>query len=298
MDTELLRTFLTVARTGSFTAAARELGYVQSTATGHLQTLERRLDVRLLDRLPSGALPTDAGTRLLTYAAQMLDMEDRLLADVPNPSGHVAGHVRLVAPESLCAYRLPPLLRNVRQMAPHVRLTLAPASTAQALRAVRDGTAEVALLLEPRITAADVRLVPLGTEDLTALAPPDLALPAPTVTWAHLADYDVLLLEDGCSYSDDVERRLLAVGQPDSRRIRFGSIETVKRCVAAGLGWTVLPTVTAAAELRAGTLTAVDVPLPTRPTVYRATQPHRTLSSALHLVLDQLTTPWAAVPQR
>lgn len=194
------------------------------------------------------------------------------------------------------AYRLPPLLRNVRLVAPHVRLTLAPASTAQALRAVRDGTAEVALLLEPRITAADVRLVPLGSEDLTALAAPDLALPAAAVTWARLADYDVLLLEGGCSYSDDVERRLLAVG-PDSGRIRFGSIETVKRCVAAGLGWTVLPTVTAAAELRAGTLTAIDVPLPTRPTVYRASQPHRTLSAALHLVLDQLTTPWAAVPQ-
>lgn len=174
---------------------------------------------RLLDRLPAGAVPTNAGTRLLTYAAQMLDLEGRLLADVPATSGQPAGHVRLVAPESLCGYRLPPLLRDVRQVAPHVRLTLAPASTAQALRAVREGTADVALLLEPRITAADVRLVPLGSEDLTALAAPDLALPAPAVTWAHLADYDVLLLEDGCSYSDDVERRLLAVGQPNSRRI-------------------------------------------------------------------------------
>lgn len=227
----------------------------------------------------------------------MLDLEGRLLADVPATSGQPAGHVRLVAPESLCAYQLPPLLRNVRQVAPRVRLTLAPASTAQALRAVRAGTAEVALLLEPKITAADVRLVPLGSEDLTALAAPDPALPAPAVTWAHLADYDVLLLEDGCSCSDDVERWLLAVGQPDSRRIRFGSIETVKRCVAAGLGWAVLPTVTAAAELRVGSLTAVDVPLPTRPSVYRAPQPHRTLSAALHLVLDQLTTPWATDPQ-
>ncbi|MFU8872831.1 helix-turn-helix domain-containing protein [Micromonospora sp. SL4-19] len=39
VETALLRTFTAVARTGSFTATARELGYVQSTVTGHVQTV-------------------------------------------------------------------------------------------------------------------------------------------------------------------------------------------------------------------------------------------------------------------
>lgn len=72
-----------------------------------------------------------------------------------------------------------------------------------------------------------------------------------------------------------VARNLLAVAQPDSRRVRFGSIEAVKRCVAAGLGWTVLPTVTADTELRAGTLVAPAAPLPPAPTVHLATHPDR-----------------------
>ncbi len=116
------------------------------------------------------------------------------------------------------------------------------------------------------------------------------------MTWAQLAQQDVLLLEDGCSYSDDVARHLLAAGQPDSRRTRFGSVEAVKRCTAAGLGWTVLPSVTAAAELRAGALTALPGPLPPQPVVHLATHPNRTPSTATRFVLDHLRTLWQPVP--
>jgi len=200
------------------------------------------------------------------------------------------------------AYRLPDLLVRLRATAPDVRLALAPAGTAPALAAVRAGAVEAALLLEPTITAADLHLEHLGTEEMTLLAAPDAAdLRKPgqsgqELTWAQLAQQDVLLLEDGCSYSDDVVRQLLATGQPDSKRTRFGSVEAVKRCTAAGLGWTVLPGVTAAAELRAGILTALPGPLVPQPVVHLTTYPHRTPSTAIRLVLDHLRALWQPVP--
>lgn len=296
MESELLRTFTAVVRAGSFTAAARELGYVQSTVTGHVQTLERRLGARLLDRLPTGALPTEAGRRLLPLAEQLLDLETRMAAEVPDGDHRPAGRVRLVAPESLCAYRLPALLPALRAAAPAVRLSLAPAGTAAALVAVRTGIAEAALLLEPQLTATDLRLEPVGVEELALLAAPALGLPAEAdgqaLTWPHLAEQDVLLLEDGCSYSDDVARHLLAAGQPDSRRTRFGSIEAVKACVAAGLGWTVLPAVTTRNEVQAGTLTTLPGPLPTAPVVHLATHPDRSANAATGIVLEHLRTLW------
>lgn len=299
MESELLRTFAAVVRSGSFTAAARELGYVQSTVTGHVQTLERRLGTRLLDRLPTGALPTEAGRRLLPLAEQMLDLERRMAAEVPEGDGRPAGRVRLVAPESLCAYRLPALLPELRAAAPAVRLSLAPAGTAAALVAVRTGAAEAALMLEPNLTATDLRLEPVAVEELALLA----AAPSTrgetdgqALTWAQLAEQDVLLLEDGCSYSDDVARRLSAAGQPDSRRTRFGSIEAVKGCVAAGLGWTVLPAVTTRDEVQAGSLTRLPGPLPTAPVVHLASHPDRRLSAATRIVLEQLRQLWQVVP--
>lgn len=293
METDLLRTFATVAHTRSFTATARELGYVQSTVSGHLQTLEKLLGVRLLDRLSTGAVLTEAGARLLVYATQMLDLETRLADEVPAPEAEPTGQVRLIAPESLCAYRLPALLAKLRTASPGVRLTLAPGGTAHALQSVRTGQSEVALLLESTMAAKDLHLEAVGTEDLTLLAAPDFGLPQGAVTWAQLAEHDVFLLEDGCSYSDEVARKLLNVGQPDSRRIRFGSVEAVKRCVAAGLGWAVLPATTAMEEVQAGTLVVASGPLPPIPRVHLVTHPERTLSPAVHAALSHLRDLWA-----
>lgn len=296
VETDLLRTFTTVARTGSFTVTAQELGFVQSTVTGHIQALEKRLGVRLLDRLRTGTMPTDAGTRLLEYATAMIDLETRLEAEVPAGDERATGPVRVIAPESLCAYRLPTVLAELRAQAPDVRLNLVPGGTAQALRHLRDGRSEGALLMEPAMAAHDLRVEPLGPEELTLLVAPGSDLTTGPLEWANLADHDALLLEEGCSYSDEVARQLLAVGQPGSRRVRFGSIEAVKRCVAAGLGWAVLPTVTATDELHTGTLASVTGPLPAIPTAYLATLPERTLNVAAHTVFDQLRTLWATDP--
>lgn len=164
---------------------------------------------------------------------------------------------------------------ELRATAPAVRLGLAPAGTAAALAAVRIGSAEAALILEPKLAAADLLLEPLGVEKLALVGAPTFGPSGDTdgqsLTWAQLANHDVVLLEDGCSYSDDVAHRLLVAGQPDSRRTRFGSIEAVKRCVVAGLGWTVMPAATAASEVSAGVLTVLPGPLHQRPP---STSPH------------------------
>jgi len=94
METNLLRSFRAVVRARSFTAAAAELGYVQSTVTAHVQTLEGLLGARLLDRLPAGAVPTEAGRRLVSYADDLLVLEERLRVDVPGQPGHLSGVVR------------------------------------------------------------------------------------------------------------------------------------------------------------------------------------------------------------
>ncbi|OZM77662.1 LysR family transcriptional regulator [Pseudonocardia sp. MH-G8] len=288
VDTELLRTFVAVVQSHGFTAAARELGYVQSTVTGHVQTLERRLGARLLDRLPAGAVPTEAGLRLLPYAEQLLSLQARMVAEVPSRAGRPAGTVRLIAPESLCASRLPALVAAVRAAEPAVRLALAPGGTAAALDAVRRASTDIALVLEPVLTVADLHLDAVGTEDVVLLDAPDRDRTAAPVTWSDLAGRDALLLEEGCSYSDDAARRLLAAGQPAARRTRFGSIEAVKRCVAAGLGWTVLPAVTAAAELQDGTLVALAGPPVAACTVHLVTHPDRSTGPAVRVVVDHL----------
>ncbi|MCM3925337.1 LysR family transcriptional regulator, partial [Frankia sp. AiPs1] len=70
MDPQQLRTFVGVATAGSFSAAARELGYTQSAVSQQIAALEADLGVALLHRRPVGV--TEAGARLLEHARPLL----------------------------------------------------------------------------------------------------------------------------------------------------------------------------------------------------------------------------------
>ena len=136
MDTRLLSSFLTVLRAGGITAAAADLGFVQSTVTTHIQALERLVGTPLLDRHPAGVSPTRAGSLLAGHAQQILDLEERMLTELAAAATKPAGPVRLCAPESVCAYYLAPALPEVRTRFPDVSLSLFPASTRTALTAL------------------------------------------------------------------------------------------------------------------------------------------------------------------
>ncbi len=149
----------------------------------------------------------------------MLDLEAAMLAQVCVPADRAAGRVRLVAPESLCAYRLPPLLVALLTRAPEVHLALAPAGTALALAAVRNSTTEAALLLKPELIHPLCSWNPSAPNPSPASRLRVVLGDRPrghVLAWKDLAEHDVLLLEDRCSCSNDVARRLRAAGQPDS----------------------------------------------------------------------------------
>ncbi|MEV6957340.1 LysR family transcriptional regulator [Streptomyces sp. NPDC051183] len=95
MDPHLLRTFTTVARLASFSAAARELGYTQSAVSQHIAALEGDLRVELLTRRP--VAPTAAGVRLLEHAGPLLLRLDAARADVLRLAAAPPGRVALAA---------------------------------------------------------------------------------------------------------------------------------------------------------------------------------------------------------
>src|ERR671928_1124910 len=80
MDPRFLRTFASVTRLASFSAAARELGYTQSAVSQHIAALEQDLGAPLLNRRP--VAPTPAGERLLEHAGPLLLRLDAARADV------------------------------------------------------------------------------------------------------------------------------------------------------------------------------------------------------------------------
>ncbi|GAA0465331.1 LysR family transcriptional regulator [Streptomyces olivaceiscleroticus] len=261
MDTRLLQTFTALARTGSFTGAAAELLLAQSTVTAQIKVLEKALGTRLFDRLARGAVLTDAGRRLLTSAEEVLEAESRLLAAAAE-DGPIAGTVVVGAGETLCSAHLPGVIAALRSRHPDVEVHLQPCSTASAVEGLRAGRLDCALLLEDRVDHPELTAECIAGQPLVLLCAPDhpLAGRERPVTWLELAQESFFLHEQGCSYSDWLAQRLLAVAGAQPRLTRFGSIEAARSCVAAGLGLTVLPRANVAEALRDGRLTAVHGP--------------------------------------
>ncbi|MEO3875764.1 LysR family transcriptional regulator [Nonomuraea sp. B12E4] len=296
MDTRLLRSFVAVVRTGGITAAAAELGFVQSTVTAHVQTLERLAGTRLLDRIPAGTTPTRAGALLAGRAQELLDLEERMFAEIAADGGRATGTVRLCAPESVCGSYLAALLPEVRRRYPDVRLSLMPATTRVAFAALADRRADLALALEPSVRSEQSEVTDLGVQELALIAPATTELPRDRpITPAELAEGEILLQEEGCSYSDELAA-LIAAASPGAVPPRFGSVETVKRCVEAGLGLALLPRTAVATELSAGRLAELRPPSLAEQHLWLLRPRSRWMSPAVAAVLSMLAEAAPAPP--
>ena len=255
MELRQLTIFRAVARMRSFTRAATSLNYVQSNVTAQIHALEEELGVPLFDRLGGKQVVlTDAGRHLLSYAERLLDLAEEAQTKV-RARGEPQGTLKLGATPTLCIYRLPQLLRTFRTRYPRVHLIFHPSPGSDLRDLVRTGSIDVAFVFEEADREGGVGDEPLAREPVWVLAAPDHSLVGrEAIVPSDLAEMDVLLTEAGCCYRSLFERILSRASVYPATTLEFGSIEAVKQCVMTGLGLTVLPGVTVAAELSQGRL--------------------------------------------
>ncbi|MFC9927069.1 LysR family transcriptional regulator [Streptomyces sp. NPDC127190] len=251
MELRLLVTFEKVATVLSFTRAAAELSYAQSSVTSQVRALESSLGVELFDRLGGRIRLTEAGERLLPYARRIIELAAEARAAVAEPE-EPEGTLTVGTMESLTSYRLPPLLEYFHHRHPRVRLALRTTIGDETRQALRQGTYDVGFLMEEETVHPGLEALVLTEETLALVAAPGHARAGSSVTTAELAGERLLATEPGCAYRDLFERELAAVGPVEF--MEFGTIEATKRAVATGLGIALLPEVTVAAELAGGSL--------------------------------------------
>jgi DNA-binding transcriptional LysR family regulator len=144
VDAHLLRTFVTVARLGSFSAAAAELQYTQAAVSQQIAALEADLKVQLLRRRP--VEPTEAGTRLLEHAVPILLRLDAARADVIRMTAPPAARLML-AMTPVAAVISPALgtLAELRARMPRLGVTVRVTSRQEVAEATARGDADLGL---------------------------------------------------------------------------------------------------------------------------------------------------------
>ena len=101
MQLRNLITFIHVAELGSFTKAAEQLGYSQSTISFQIKQLEEELDCLLFERINHTITLTQRGHELVSYAHQIRALTDEF-KEKPNKESHISGHIHIVTPDSIC----------------------------------------------------------------------------------------------------------------------------------------------------------------------------------------------------
>lgn len=241
VDADSVLIFGQVARAGSMTAAARQLGWTQPAVSQHVRRLERELGTPLLLRTGRSSSLTEAGRVLARHAdgvAASLHAAEREIADLV---GRRTGRVLLQAFPSAAATLVPAALAALAAAHPGLDARLQEALPPAAEQAVRDGTTDLAVAFSYDDSEPDdLLVVPLLVEPVYAVLP----------AGHPLADRDEITLEQlagqpwvaGCQRcrSHLVAATARAGFSPDVRHSTDDYL-VAQGLVAAGLGVTLLP---------------------------------------------------------
>ena len=124
MDTQKCKALLKVAEHGSFSKAAKDLGYTQSALSQMISSMESELGFKLIERLRSGSRLTIEGTELISYIETFLNSERALLEKAAEISGLETGVIRIGTIASISAHWLPALIREFEAAYPGVTFVI------------------------------------------------------------------------------------------------------------------------------------------------------------------------------
>lgn len=146
LDVTRLRVLDAVARLGSVTAAARELGYSQPSISHHLARLEAETGAQLLQRVGRGIRLTQAGHLLADRAAEIIGRIDAADAELSAHVGLTAGRVRLAGFASAIASLVPPAAAMLTRDHPGLEIGVTDTHPPDALELLRTGKVELAII--------------------------------------------------------------------------------------------------------------------------------------------------------
>jgi molybdate transport repressor ModE-like protein len=148
LEVKRLRVLREVARTGSFSAAAEELGYTQSAVSQQISALERETGTRLLQRGARGVTLTEAGRTLVEHADAILARLSVAEEELEAIAGLRGGRLRLASFPTAGATLVPLAIAMFSERHPDVELSLIEAEPEDSLPALRAGDLDVALTFE------------------------------------------------------------------------------------------------------------------------------------------------------
>jgi DNA-binding transcriptional LysR family regulator len=234
-----------IAAERSFGGAAHRLGYTQSAVSQQIQTLERIVGERLVER-PGGPRPvslTEAGALLLRHADSIVARLQAAQADLHALRTGEAGSLRVGTFQSVGARVLPEIMKRFTEQWPQIEVRLDEHDDEEVLESLERGDLDVGFVLLP-IGDAPLETIELLVDPYVLVVATDSPLASgPPPRLRQLAAQPLVGFRGGRSM-EPVEAALRATGVEPRWSFRSNDNGTVQGLVAAGVGPAVLPLLT------------------------------------------------------
>src|SRR5713226_4913594 len=258
LDSRQVRAFCVLARTGSFTQAARELHLTQSGISHSMKALESDIGCRLLDRMGKKVVLTQAGEQLLHHATKILQEMESARESLGHLGKWGRGRLRLGASTTACQHIIPTVLREFKESFPEHTINIEPGDTPELVASLLRHRIDLALSLEPT-NEPQLEFHPLFTDDLHFLvAPLHPWAKAGRVERSEIPRQNYILYRKHSLTFRLIEEYFRREHMVLNTVIEMGSMEATKELVKLGIGISILARWIARREIEDGSL----IPLP------------------------------------
>jgi LysR family transcriptional regulator, low CO2-responsive transcriptional regulator len=260
-----LRSFLTVAETGSMTAAADQLYVTQPSVSAAVSALSKELGVELTARMGRSVELSAAGDAFVPFAAHVIGLLDQGGRAAREAAGAAARELRVAAVTTAAEHIVPQLAQEFSARRPDLTLTLDVGNRERVFREVASHRADVAIGGRPPADGQLSGRAFLDNPILLITAPGDPLARRRSVPVEELGARAWLLREPG-SGTRVMTEDFLARHELTPRLLTMGSNGAIKQAARAGLGVSLQSQAATALELKTGLLDTISLrePLPKR----------------------------------
>lgn len=274
-----LRTFVIVARYGSFNRAAEELSRTQPAITLAIKQLEEFVGLKLLDRTTRRVIPTAEGENFMPIAERLVRDFDTAISDLKATAERRIGNISIAIVPSVANQLLPPIIKTFSENFPGINLLLNDDTARGVQQKVERNEVDFGIGSVWQ-TSKLLKFTPLFSDnlDLVFHKDHDLAQSQEPISWSALSNE--IFLDSGIT--KNMRSRLLL----GSSKFDFPSITTLLAMLRSNLGVSVLPSLAipqSSGELRSRPLLPME-----KRDICMITRHDWTLSPAAEAMIDTI----------
>ncbi len=255
-----LQVFVTVVERENFSRAAEELHMTQPAVSQYIQSLERDMGIRLLERSNKYVHLNKAGKIVYHHAKEILNLYTKMQYFVDDLTKKASGRLPIGASYTFGEYVLPYIIADMHEQYPLIQPAISIGNTKDILALVKSHQVEVGIV-EGEFIDDQFIVEPFATDSMVVFTSikHHLATGQAQVINKKLSEETWIVREDGSGTREATNKMFHELGIRPKNTLEFGSTQLIKEAVEAGVGISMLSKWAIRKEVKMGTLNILNI---------------------------------------